>query len=173
MTEHTGLAARLRELGEKATPGEWRHNQWVNQRDNSVMADEIKANGNVMINDVYREEDAALIVTLRNNLPAIIAALEARPAPATEGEVEAVARVLAEAACPLSFSHHRDKFVDDFWSEYEGLASDVIAAARPSREGEMRRALEQIAAREDYSPGETEIREIARAALQPQQQKEA
>ena len=100
MTEHTGLAAKLKELGEKATPGEWLAQKgagWLITRPGAAKRHEgamlVGMRAETSLIDAPKGDEqeaaanAALIVALVNNLSAIIAALEARP-PATEGEVE-------------------------------------------------------------------------------------
>lgn len=87
------LAAELRALGERATEGPWRLSEYefeVNDYRNVIRADEaaIASVGNMAATSDHcptsmrwKKEspaNAAMIVALRNNLPTIIAALEAQ-----------------------------------------------------------------------------------------------
>lgn len=255
MSEHTGLAAKLKELGEKATPGDWSAKLDDGSITLTSMFDPI---GSTICGSI-RAKDARLVSALKANLPAIIAALEARPSPAderaileviderdiaqasadkladiiaritgvelgeytaglgapgndpilnavdagesylrarpspaTEGEVEAIIsddlmRAVGLGVIYKTKSNGVETDKPDilateelFCTAYVALhkARAALSAARPSREGEMRAALERTkqtlcVPAAEYVPAIRDAFDIIDAALQPQQQKEA
>lgn len=68
------LSEQLKSLVEKATPGPWRFETDVSHFDSAAV---VARDGFIGANYYRRDADALLVVALLNNLPTILAALEA------------------------------------------------------------------------------------------------
>jgi hypothetical protein len=81
------LRAQLEALGEKATPGPWRFSPWHIEEGPSA----VRAPEGWLLCNTPSDADAALIVALVNNLPAILTALQAAEAVEVAREEAAMA----------------------------------------------------------------------------------
>lgn len=146
MTTHTetkALVERLRELGEKASPG-WEHVTEIVPGGVKGHIFDSLGHGVAMNLDA---DDAALIAELRNALSTILVALEAMAAP--RGEV--VERGDPELVKKIGDMIHDHTVFNMEWGPlgYDSIAKDVVrtvrAALPPCAEcGEMREALKRI-----------------------------
>lgn len=112
MSYNLKLATELEALAGKATPGRWRHYRFESEL---IVVD--KEDPQRVVASGRTIDDAALIVALVNNLPAITAALRAAPRGdeetvaqqwAREAKVTAVARAIHAARYQEEGSPYRD-----------------------------------------------------------------
>lgn len=116
--------AELEALAEKATPGTLIAHGWGDGSTEMGMTNVFNEDAEALLMECIPEHDAALIVALVNNLPAILAALKAQQP--GEDVVERVARA-------ISRSEHGD--VGE-WRLYIPCARAAIAAMQESRDAD-------------------------------------
>jgi hypothetical protein len=120
-TDPKQLAARLRSLEAKATPGPWTGDRI----DGTVKYWILGPNEAKVCRDHYGEyetygfqnkEDEDLVMELRNNLPAILSALDSAPSSAAQREAEPEGGEIRCAQCEHVKSVHHVRTPSDEWS---------------------------------------------------------
>lgn len=128
----TNLADELERLAKEATPGEWR--EWFTRRRSpEIYTDGAPAHSpNDLIGSTLRKGDAALIVALRNALPAILSALRREE---WQGIATALADVAAERRRQVAVEGWAPEHDDDH-NDFELSRAAVCYALAPWRKTE-------------------------------------
>jgi len=117
-------ATELRELAAKATPGPWIVRQHVHAPADArnKALDRVKVTGQIGPLGSFDREDGELIVALRNNLPAILSALEA-----VEGMREALEKIAAKNDLSQAADDEIEVYARSALYECELIARQALA----------------------------------------------